>query len=237
MQTPGVIVGKHWPEGRLLRSRSNKIVALVVAAVALFAFGADGYRPVFGPTAAVAQDAAPKAAPDHGYVVVLRGLMNIWSRGMDTVAKELEARGVRVHLDNHRHWKALAEDLAKKYQADKSVAPIILVGHSLGANAAVLLASKLGQYRVPVRLIVTFDGMAHTEDSVGTVSYNVQEVLNFYNSKALGMEMIPGRGFSGKIDNVDVQGTRGLGHLKVDKNPELQARTISMVLQALADPS
>lgn len=215
----------------------RQMSALVVAAVALFAIAADGDRPLFGPTAAVAQSSAPEVAHDQGYVVVLRGLMNIWSRGMDTVARELEARGIRVHLDNHRHWKELAEDVAKKYQADRSVAPIILVGHSLGANAAVLMAEKLGQYRVPVRLIVTFDGMAHTEDSVGTVSYNVQEVVNFYNSKLLGMEMVPGRGFSGKIDNVDVQGQRGRGHLKVDKNPELQARTVSVVLQALAGSS
>ena len=29
---------------------------------------------------------------NHGYVIVMRGLMNIWSRGMDKLAKELEAR-------------------------------------------------------------------------------------------------------------------------------------------------
>jgi len=30
---------------------------------------------------------------------------------------------------------------------------------------------------------------------------------------------------------------RGAGHLKVDKNPELQARAISLVMQVLAEPS
>jgi Thioesterase domain len=222
-----------------VRSTLQKFVPLVAAAaVFIVFFGLDGQRPIAGPNVAVAQSStAPQATMDHGYVIVLRGLMNIWSRGMDTFAKELEARGVRVHLDNHRHWKELALDLAKRYQADKNTAPIIIVGHSLGANAAVLMADKLGQYKVPVRLIVAFDGLSHTEGTTAAISWNVQEVLNFYNAKVLGMEMVPGRGFSGKIDNVDVQGVPGAGHLKVDKNPELQARAMSLVMQALGDSS
>lgn len=223
----------------MLRLTLQKLFMLaVVAVVASLFLGFDGQRPVPGPSIASAQRVnTPPAAIEHGYVVVLRGLMNIWSRGMDTVAKELQARGVRVHLDNHRYWKQLAEELAKQYEADKSVAPIIIVGHSLGANAAVLMADKLGQFRVPVRLIVAFDGLSHSEDTQAYISYNVQEVLNFYNSRVLGMEMVPGKGFSGKIDNVDVQGIKGLGHIKLDKNPELQARTISLVMQALGESS
>jgi hypothetical protein len=84
-------------------------------------------------------------------------------------------------------------------------------------------------------LIIGFDGLAYTEDTQAVASWNVQEVLNFYNSKVLGVEVIPGRGFSGKIENVDVQRVRGAGHLKVDKNPELQARAISLVMQVLGE--
>jgi pimeloyl-ACP methyl ester carboxylesterase len=222
-----------------MRFNLRKLVPVAIAAaVAVVFLGFDGQRPIAGPSIALAQRInAPKAEIDHGYVIVLRGLMNIWSRGMDTFAKQLQERGARVHLDNHRHWKELAEELAKQYEADKSTAPIIIVGHSLGANAAVLMADKLGQYKVPVRLIVAFDGLAHTEDTTAVVSWNVQEVLNFYNSKVLGIEMTPGRGFSGKIDNVDVQGVPGAGHLKVDKNPELQARAMALVMQALGASS
>jgi hypothetical protein len=210
------------------------VTLIAAAAVMAVLVGYDGQRPVVGASAALAQNAAsPPQTSNHGYVVVLRGLMNIWSRGMDTVAKELEARGARVHLDNHRHWKKLAEDLAKKYETDKNIAPIIIVGHSLGANAAVLMAAKLGQFRVPVRLMVTFDGLSHTQLTTAPVSYNVQEALNFYNSKILGVELVPGRGFNGKLENVDTFGVKGAGHIKLDKNPELQARAISLVMQAL----
>lgn len=214
----------------------NLIPLVAVAALASVFIGDQGHRPTLGANAAVAQNAAaPQQKVNHGYVVVLRGLMNIWSRGMDTVAKDLEGRGVRVHLDNHRRWKEIALDLVKKYEADKSIAPIIIIGHSLGANAAVLMGEKLGQFRVPVRLMVTFDGLSHTENTSAAISYNVQEVLNFYNSKVLGIEMVPGRGFSGTIDNVDVQGVKGAGHIKLDKNPELQGRAISLVMQALGE--
>jgi thioesterase domain-containing protein len=210
----------------------------VVAVVALVFLGFDGLRPSPGPSIALAQRLETQTtAIDHGYVIVLRGLANVFSRGMDAVAKDLEARGVRVHLDNHRYWKELAQELAKQYEADKKTAPIIIVGHSLGANAAVLMADKLGQYNVPVRLIVAFDGLSYSESTEAPISYNVQEVLNFYNAKVLGVEMVPGRGFSGKIDNVDVQGIKGAGHMKLDKNPELQARAISLVMQALGEPS
>lgn len=221
-----------------MRLTLHKVIPLaVVAALALAAFGDNGDRVVAGPNVAFAQKATKKASIKHGYVIVLRGLMNIWSRGMDTIAEELEARGARVHLDNHRYWKELALDLAKKYETDKSLAPIILMGHSLGANAAVLMAEKLGQLDVPVRLMVTFDGLSHEGHTKAAVSYNVQQVLNFYNGKALGVEMVPGRGFSGKIDNVDVQGVPDSGHLKIDKNPEYQARAISLVMRVLAGPS
>jgi pimeloyl-ACP methyl ester carboxylesterase len=222
-----------------VRLAPKKLIPLVVAALVLVVLGHDAQRPIGGPGVAVAQNGRNLApAPiNHGYVIVLRGLMNIWSRGMDTVAKELEARGARVHLDNHRHWKELAAEVAKKYESDRSIAPVIIVGHSLGANAAVLMAEKLGQYRVPVRLIVAFDGLAHTEDTQAIVSWNVQEVLNFYNGSMLGMEMVPGRGFGGTIDNVNVQGVRGAGHIRLDKNPELQARAISLVMQVLAETS
>lgn len=212
----------------------------VFAAVLLGFVTLDGQRPIVGPSAAFAQQPAspPVAAPtNRGYVIVLRGLMNIWSRGMDRLSEKLEAQGVRVHLDNHRHWKKIAADVAKRYQANPNTAPIVIIGHSLGANAAILMADKLGQSRVPVRLIIAFDGLSNRADVQAPISYNVQEVLNFYNSLLLGMEMVPGRGFSGTIENVDIRKVPGAGHIKIDKNPELQAQAILAVLKVIAEAS
>jgi hypothetical protein len=45
--------------------------------------------------------------------------------------------------------------------------------------------------------------------------------------------MVAGKGFKGKIDNVNLNERRGVGHLNMDKNPELQAQVVSIVLETL----
>jgi hypothetical protein len=170
---------------------------------------------------------------DHGHVYLLRGLANIWSRGMDKFGAQLTPNGIRWSIHNHRKWKELGKEAAEKYKADKSFGPIIIVGHSLGADAAVLMAEEIGEAGVPVRLIVTFDGVARQNEHVSKVSPNVVEVLNFYKSNGWGREMIPAKGFKGKIDNVDLRGQRKVGHMNIDKSVELQARVLSAILTAL----
>jgi hypothetical protein len=171
----------------------------------------------------------------HGHVYLLRGLANIWSRGMDKFGEQLDANGVRWSIHNHRKWKELGKEAAEKYKADKSFAPIIIVGHSLGADAAVLMAEEIGKAGVPVRLVITFDGVARQNEHVSKVSANVVEVLNFYKSNGWGREMLPGKGFKGKIDNVDLRGERKVGHMNIDKDKELHARVLGAILQALSE--
>jgi hypothetical protein len=188
------------------------------------------------PAAKPTKQAPVVAAPhqfEHGQVYLLRGLANIWSRGMDKFGKQLTANGVRWSIHNHRVWKELGKEAAEKYKADKSFGPIIIVGHSLGADAAVLMAEEIGNAGVPVRLIITFDGVARQNEHVSKVSANVAEVLNFYKSNGWGREMLPAKGFKGKIDNVDLRGERKVGHMNIDKNVELQARVLGVILAAL----
>jgi hypothetical protein len=42
--------------------------------------------------------------------------------------------------------------------------------------------------------------------------------------------MNPGPGFHGSLNNVDVSSNRDIGHLNIDKSPELHARVVSEVL-------
>lgn len=192
----------------------------------------------FGVPAAVAanEEVVPPAATlEHGQVYLMRGLANVWSRGIDQLGEQLAAKGARVSVYNHSRWRELATEAAEKYAKDKNFPPIILVGHSLGANAAVLMAEKLGEAGVPVRLIIAFDSLSRSNDLKVKISSNVEEVLNFYKGKGWGLEMIPGKGFKGTIENVDLRGTRGVGHLNMDKNPELQARAVARVMETLGE--
>jgi pimeloyl-ACP methyl ester carboxylesterase len=162
----------------------------------------------------------PSMAEPRAHVYLLRGLMNIFSLGMDTLSDELNRRGVYATVDNHADWEDLADQAAAKYKAGTE-GPIIIIGHSLGADAAMEMAAYLGRRGVPVALVVLFDGT-----DASSASSNVGRVLNltkhYYVSR--------GPGFRGSISNVDLSNDADIDHLNIDKSPRLHARVIGEVL-------
>src|SRR3974390_3068625 len=99
----------------------------------------------------------PSSAESRAHVYLLRGLMNIFSLGMDTLAAEISKRGVYATVHNHSEWQGLADQAAAAYHAGPE-GPIILIGHSLGADAVMEMAAYLDRKGVPVALVVPFDG-------------------------------------------------------------------------------
>ena len=164
-----------------------------------------------------------------GRVIVLRGLYNIFSRGMDSMWKKLDELGVEATLDNHASWKRIADRVIEQYKTEKNVAPIILIGHSLGADASLVMANWLGLNRVPVRLVVTFDGVAVTHP----VMANVEEIINFYKPKGYGRKVEVVDKFPGTLNNVDLTKRTDIDHLNIDKDPVLQDEVIAEVLAIL----
>jgi hypothetical protein len=65
----------------------------------------------------------------RAHVYALRGLLNIFSLGMDTLAEELKGQDVYATVDSYLEWQTLADRAAAEYKAGKE-APIILIGHS-----------------------------------------------------------------------------------------------------------
>jgi Thioesterase domain len=163
---------------------------------------------------------SPSMAAPSGHVYLLRGLMNIFSLGMDTLATELNRRGVSTTVDNHADWQLLADQAATNYRAGRE-GPIILIGHSLGANAVMEMANYLGTKGIPVALVVPFDA---TESF--SASANVARVLNFTKFNY----MRRGPGFHGSLVNVDLRADPTIDHLTIDKSPRLHARVIAEVL-------
>jgi len=131
---------------------------------------------------------------------------------MDTLADELNKR--RVHATSHSHtdWKAIADRAAADYKAKKE-GPIILIGHSLGADAVMEMAA----------LVVPFDGTQSFP-----VPGNVARVVNFTQRDYAYMR--PGPGFRGSLKNVDLSSNHDISHLNIDKSPELHTRVLSEVL-------
>jgi len=170
----------------------------------------------------------------HGRVIVLRGLYNIFSRGMDKIAKDMEALGLPVSLHNHSRWQTIAAQLIEDYKADpQKVVPIILIGHSLGGDASIVMSNWLALNGVPVRFVVVFDAIAQTHPLIG----GIQEVMNFYKPKGYGQEVKAAPSFTGVIKNVDLTDRKDIDHLNIDKDPVLQAEVTARVIEILNESS
>lgn len=206
-----------------------------LAAVAIVAF-----TPSVLSAEAAASQVIPRPRPnvavrsvaeiDHGTVYLFRGLANIFSLGMNTLADELNERGVATLVRNHSHALRLADQLAKKYKTDPSVPPIIIIGHSLGANAALTMSARLAEKDVPVRLVVLFDATVPHR-----VPPNVEEVLNLHKPSRVGVAVAGAPGFKGTIDNKDVSDIPGVGHISIDKSKKLHAEVVEKVLGVIAE--
>jgi hypothetical protein len=164
----------------------------------------------------------PGMAQSRAHVYLLRGLMNIFSLGMDTLSEELNNRGVYATVHSYSDYVALADSAAAKYKAGKE-GPIIIIGHSLGADAAMEMAAYLGNKGVPVALVVPFDGTQSF-----AASPNAARVLNLTQREYAYMRAGPG--FHGSLTNVDVRSDHSIDHLNIDKSPRLHSRVIAEVL-------
>jgi hypothetical protein len=164
----------------------------------------------------------PGRAESRAHVYLLRGLMNIFSLGMDTLAEQLNRRGVYATVHGYSEWPSLADRAAIDFKAGKE-GPIILIGHSLGADAVMEMAAYLGRKGVPVALLVPFDGTKSF-----AASDNVAHVLNLTQRDYAYMRRGPG--FHGTLNNVDVSSDPSIDHINIDKSPRLHARVVSEVL-------
>ncbi|HUC48798.1 MAG TPA: thioesterase domain-containing protein [Xanthobacteraceae bacterium] len=168
----------------------------------------------------------PGWAASRAHVYLFRGLADIFSTGMDVLTDELNRRGVYATSHSHTDWKPLADQAAANYKAGKE-GPIILVGHSLGADAVMEMADYLGDRGVPVALVMPFDGTQSFPASA-----NISRVVNFTQRDYAYMRRGPG--FRGTLVNVDVSSDPNIGHLNIDKSPRLHARAIAEVLAVAA---
>jgi Thioesterase domain len=218
----GALLQRHMHALRRLAAGVSVVAALGIVPGAVAQTAKPAQHPV-----------APHAASTHGsghddashpHVYLMRGLLNIFSLGMDQLAAQIARNGVDASVYNHSVEETVVDAIAQKYRAGDH-GPYILVGHSLGADAVMLMALQLNAQGVPVALVVPFDG---------TASYaapaNVSCVVNLTQRKYAYMQAGPG--FHGKLSNVDVSGDTTIDHVTIDKSPRLQAMALKEILQA-----
>lgn len=169
-----------------------------------------------------------------GRVYIFRGLGHIWSGGMTELAHELNRRGTTASAHRHSEWYECAKEAIKLYKSDPDRYPIVLIGHSNGGDMIINMAYMLKDAGVPVALAIGFDPTRFNRD----VPSNVARFINLYQSlNVLGGGSVSGtRDFKGQILNVDLRNHFEIGHMNIDRIPQLHKEVIAKVLQVVAFP-
>src|SRR6267143_1351689 len=156
-------------------------------------------------------NAMPGSGPATGaHVFLLRGVLNIFSLGLDDIAAKLERQGIAVTVANFVSWSSLADRAAAEYRSGK-VRTIILVGHSSGATALPDMVARLDQLGVPVKLAIGLDSVFRT-----SLQGRVGRYINFYIANGAGTPVEKSSQFQGALENVNVQNVPGVGHISID---------------------
>jgi hypothetical protein len=168
---------------------------------------------------------AQAATRRPGHVYMMRGVLNVFSLGMDQLAYKFQNIGVTATVQNYLGWRGLADDIIANYRSGNHE-PVILMGHSAGADATIDVARKLQGSGVPVALIVNFDPV-----SPAPVPPNVKQIINYYVPSGWGAAVIADKSFKGQLANVNESATDN--HFSVDKSDDLHRKTIAKVLQVI----
>jgi pimeloyl-ACP methyl ester carboxylesterase len=174
----------------------------------------------------------------EGQVVLLRGWAGIWSLGLDTLGKKINAAGTHATVFQYSQWSSLAKALAKNQRDAQHPEPLVLIGHSYGADDAVRIAQALKSAGVKVDLLVTIDPI-----SPPPIPSNVSTALDYFESRGTG-DVVPAfRGipikaapdFTGLLRNYDLAADRrdlrtgGVSHIEIEEDEKIHAEILQWI--------
>jgi hypothetical protein len=216
--------------GRVIAPRRILFVTMAAALIALA--GAPAFAdplPKAKPKPAAA--AVPARITTDTRVYLLRGLLNIFSLGMDTLSDKLNAMGITSEVFNHDSWPQVASRIIDDHKAGRQGA-VVLIGHSLGADVLFNLTERLERDNIPVRLVVPFDPTSSYE-----VTKNVDHLLNFYQLNGFGRRVGAPKGYKGELVNMDLSGDQSFGHGSIDKSERLHTLVIEKIKKVALTPN
>ena len=175
----------------------------------------------------------------QGSVYLVRGLLGPFSMGMDKICKDLQEQGVHAMVFQHTQEGELADALAREYSATRSAEPLVLIGHSLGADDVVEISRKLREQNIRVTLMITIDPVM-----ADPVPGNVVEAINFYRSNGVmdalpifrGIPLKPGQDADVHLLNYNLNNHQellepGTNHFTIDKNSRVRHAIVMQVLE------
>ena len=161
-------------------------------------------------------------------VYLLKGLADIFSSGLDKLELKLRARGIVGKVASHASSDSLADEAIARYRAGMR-GPIVIAGHSLGADAAVSMSQRLNAAKVPVALVITF-GPLGSFQAMG----NVAKAVNYYQANsAWHGQILRGPGFHGSLTNIDLENAADINHFNIEKADRIQAAAVNQIAAAV----
>ncbi len=155
-----------------------------------------------------------------------------FSGGLDVLTRKLKAQGIAASVHEQgsflRPYGNVGAVTAAARDAAANGARPVLIGHSMGADAALKVAVQLGAARVAVPLVVCFDPTSFKLlFGPPPVPPNVTRALCFYQKiSPLGRGLLKAApGFKGAL----IQERVATLHSAVDDDPALQARVLAEI--------
>ena len=164
-------------------------------------------------------------------VYLMRGLLNVFSLGMDTLSERLNFMGIESEVFNHNSWMSIANKIAEDRKRGHTGA-VVIIGHSLGADVMFQLTEQLEKENIPVRLAVFFDPTISHD-----ISKNVEHVLNLYQLNGFGRKVTAPKGYKGELVNMDLSGDESIGHGSIDKSQKLHDLVVAKIMKVAVGPA
>ena len=176
--------------------------------------------------------------PHVGQAYLFRGFIGVFSTGMNTLGDELNAQGVHATVFQADQWDSVADTIAARYKNNAAAEPVVLVGHSYGADNIVRIAQRLKDKNVKIDLLVTLDPVTPPK-----VPANVKQVVNLYQSNGIFDAMPWLRGIpleaetpnSVDLHNENIRTDRkdlledGLNHFNIEKKQKIHGEVIKVI--------
>jgi LysM repeat protein len=195
--------------------------------------GGCGYDQVVHTWVAYSEESSVPEGPKlPGHMYLVRGLTSVYSFGIDQLAAKINHRGVTATVYSLSETGTIANDIARKYKAGEERGPIMLLGHSSGADYAIAIAERLKEVGVPVALAFGFDPTR----TAAAVPGNVELFINLYQGANIigGGEVQPGPDFRGRLIDVDLREHTEIVHITLDKTPAVQDAVADKVIAVAA---
>lgn len=117
----------------------------------------------------------PAAAPNVK-IVLLRGLDDVFSLGLDTLQQVMVNIGLDASVYSGDAWSNVGAQIAAARALETDPPDLVIIGHSYGADDGIRLATYFRTRTIPVRLLILLDAT-----SPPPIPDNVEKCLHLYN--------------------------------------------------------